>query len=517
MSTNFPPLGDLPNPPGTVPPGVTPPGPSAPAQMLMSYSDKMKLNLKRSELLKRKLLEITVASKGNFKLEEEDVAKLMTRLGVDPVFQICPGNSRKILIWLTDSCDIFKYCKDESFRINETVRTGVIRPMDRKEVTVTIKGLNFNTPDNLVIDYLSKHGNVISDKVIYETAFEGPFKGIKNGNRKYSVDFSKGINLGSYHILDGAKIEIRYPGQRRTCGRCHQTSSECLGNGIGKTCQENGGEKVKLMDFMIDHWKKIGFSPAEFKLDDILDNENDVEMKETEFFTPTHKKYELSKEEISKFTGVLVKNIPIALPNKDICDILFTAGAPETSIINISKTEGGHKASVEINDLKNDDCLNIVKNLNGKMIHGNKVFCKGSSDLYTPKKSDTNVEKPDLTENVDNAIEPLEEALTDCTSKNPTKQATLDNKVIPGLPPQAQTLSRSQLKKLRKQISKSESYQNPGEVLDMKTQKALEYYKLNDFDFSDNSDEELSATDKLEKKRGRGSPEQDERRIKKKN
>ena len=198
MSTNFPPLGDPPNPPGTVPPGVTPPGPSAPAQMLMSYSDKMKLNLKRSERLKRKVLEINVESQGNFKLEEEDVAKLMTRLGIDPKshmegFQICPGNSRKILIWLTDSCDISKYCKDESFRINETVRTGVIRPMDRKEVTVTIKGLNFNTPDNLVIDYLSKHGNVISDKVIYETAFEEPFKGIKNGNRKYNVDFSKAI------------------------------------------------------------------------------------------------------------------------------------------------------------------------------------------------------------------------------------------------------------------------------------------------------------------------------------
>ena len=107
--------------------------------------------------------------------------------------------------------------------------------MDKSEVTVSIKGLNFNTPDSLVIEYLNKHGSVISDRVIYEVALDGPFKGLKNGIRKYKVDFSRGINLGTYHILDGARIEVRYPGQRRTCGRCHKTSSSgCPGNGMGK-------------------------------------------------------------------------------------------------------------------------------------------------------------------------------------------------------------------------------------------------------------------------------------------
>ena len=126
------------------------PQPPGPTQTFVSYSDKMKLNLKRSERLKRKVLEITVESQGNFKIEDEDVAKLITRLGIDQKshmegFQICPGNSKKILLWLKDSCDVSKYCKDKSFRINKNVRTGMIHQMEHTEDTVTIKGLNFNT------------------------------------------------------------------------------------------------------------------------------------------------------------------------------------------------------------------------------------------------------------------------------------------------------------------------------------------------------------------------------------
>ena len=74
------------------------PQPPGPTQTFVSY--KMKLNLKRSERLKRKVLEITIESQGNFKIEDEDVAKLITRLGIDQKshmegFQICPGISKK--------------------------------------------------------------------------------------------------------------------------------------------------------------------------------------------------------------------------------------------------------------------------------------------------------------------------------------------------------------------------------------------------------------------------------------
>ena len=51
--------------------------------------------------------------------------------------------------------------------------------MDRREVEVKISGLNINTPDSLVVEYISKHGRVVHPKVIYDTEKEGPLKGLK--------------------------------------------------------------------------------------------------------------------------------------------------------------------------------------------------------------------------------------------------------------------------------------------------------------------------------------------------
>ena len=39
-----------------------------------------------------------------------------------------------------------------------------------------ISGLNFNTPDSLVFEYLNKHGKVAHNKVIYDTEKDGPLK-----------------------------------------------------------------------------------------------------------------------------------------------------------------------------------------------------------------------------------------------------------------------------------------------------------------------------------------------------
>ena len=122
-----------------------------------SYSDKLKMNVKKSERLSRKVLEITLEKEKResfVKVENADVAKLASRLGIDLAsdmegYQICPGNSLKILFWMKNSVNLDRFCKDEVFRVSDGVRTGYIRPMDRKEVIVTVKGINFNTPDSL--------------------------------------------------------------------------------------------------------------------------------------------------------------------------------------------------------------------------------------------------------------------------------------------------------------------------------------------------------------------------------
>ena len=349
------------------------------------------------------------------------------------------------------------------------------------------------------------------------------------------MDFSKGINLGTFHILDGAKIEARYPGQRRTCGRCHQTSNTCPGGGIAKACNENGGTKVKLSEFMVEHWKSIGFAPTEFTLDEDIDTENDVEIKDSEKFTP--KKIELSEEEIGRLTGIILKNLPIALPDKDILEVLNEAGAPSSSSIEIRRPEGAQKVSVEINNLASHDCTTIIGNLNGKIIHGNKVFCRGSSDLHTSEKNQKvgNVVSNSKDPSIIKPIMNKEETCTDSiTTEKPEGQTPAKPPVqhIPGLPAGAQSLTKSQIKKLKKN-SKLKSTKNLQlEVLDPATQKALEHYNLSDYVFEDSDDNDDSNKDKTnkirvndivdklekreDKKRGRSSPDNDERKIRQK-
>ena len=110
------------------------------------------------------------------------------------------------------------------------------------------------------------------------------------------MEVKSGENIGSYHVIDCQKVSLRYSGQQQTCGRCHQTPQKCLGKGIAKKCQEEGGERVEFTDYILDLWKKIGYSPQN----------PDVS---TEFpggsFTPPKS---VRTDEV--FNGVTIKQIP---------------------------------------------------------------------------------------------------------------------------------------------------------------------------------------------------------------
>ena len=434
-----------------------------------SYSDKLKMNVKKSERLSRKVLEITLEKEKResfVKVEDADVAKLAARLGIDIAsdmegYQICPGNSLKILFWMKNSVNLDRFCKDEVFRVSDGVRTGYIRPMDRKEVIVTVKGINFNTPDSLVIDYINKHGRVISGSVVYDTTKEGPFKGLKNGDRKYQVDFSEGRNLGNFHIIDGARVTVFYPGQKKTCGRCYQTGGKCPGNGIAKICAEKNGTKVRLQDHMLEHWREIKFEPSNFRLEPLESavNDHDVPVKESGKFSPASKKTELSVEEKKRFTGVIVKNIPEAVPDTLILKLLAGEDLDEDNVIDIKTNRINGKASVEVVNLENEKCISIVDRINGTVFHGNKIFCRGLSNLYSPVKTDSDNPNDDkeMVDKVDEAstpekIQPV--ALPDPSVLSPpAKNVSITiSSQIPGLPPST-PLTKNQAKKLRKKAA----------------------------------------------------------------
>ena len=117
----------------------------------------------------------------------------------------------------------------------------MVKPAGIREVIVSIRGIHPNTRDDVVLDYLGKFGQLCSTKVVYGVYGDGALKGFKNGDRSYKLEIKPSSNLGSYHVIDGQKVTIRYPGQQQTCGRCHRTSQDCRGKGVARRCEAEGG------------------------------------------------------------------------------------------------------------------------------------------------------------------------------------------------------------------------------------------------------------------------------------
>ena len=286
-----------------------------------------------------------------------------------------------------------QFCRDDSIRVKEGIKTGLIKPMGRREVELRISGLNINTPDSLVVDYISKHGRVVHPKVIYDTDKEGPLKGLKNGDRRYLVDFTNGRNMGSFHILDGATIKVHYSGQKKTCGRCHSTASSCPGGGIARSCELNHGTKVSLVDHMKKYWDEIGFNPVDFKLDDVEDEEaeeciNDLPIKDNDRFTPNHKKPTNNLPENSHYSGLTLKNFPANISETDLHAFLVSMGLPKDySQLKLKRSE--RNTAVDINDLENVTCLKLIKCLHEKNFFNRTIFCRGVCNLFSPSKGNS--------------------------------------------------------------------------------------------------------------------------------
>ena len=100
-------------------------------------------------------LEKTNSSDPNFDVGQEDTARVSKTLGMDIVSQVQGqklqhnGRFSTISVWMAPGVNLDKFCKDVSIKVTSNVMTGIIRPAGKKDVTVTIDGLDWNTPDNL--------------------------------------------------------------------------------------------------------------------------------------------------------------------------------------------------------------------------------------------------------------------------------------------------------------------------------------------------------------------------------
>ena len=124
-------------------------------------------------------------------------------------------------MWAKPAVSLERFVSEEARVFTPELTVTSVRPAVKREVTVLVTGLHFNTSDNMVKEYLECFGAKVNGcEPIYGVHKEGPWKGQYNGDRRYKADFSAQIlHMGTYHLLGGAKVRVAYPSNTRTCAR----------------------------------------------------------------------------------------------------------------------------------------------------------------------------------------------------------------------------------------------------------------------------------------------------------
>ena len=340
-------------------------------------------------------------TKGSFIVSESDCANLIRRIGLDTRpnvhvvgVQICPNGKGVIYLTLKENVDPCKFIRYDVIDVTDTgIRAVQVKPAGKTDVIVNVKGLHPNTKEDTVISYLNMFGKLASNKVVYGTFSEGPLQGMKNGDRSYKVELNPKVCLGSYHILDGQKVVIKYPGQQQTCGRCLQPSIACKGRGVAKRCEVEGGPKADFIEYIQKMWTDLGYSP------DIENTEaiNPIRQDETSYFTPA--KTNTSPE---KFTGVLIKNLPKNADHGEIVEKLVELGLPEKYREKVDISEFGN---VSIRDIENRVCLKLIDAIHMKIHFSRKLFCNGIIPLTPEKHTISEKNRSDLSPNLALSVE----------------------------------------------------------------------------------------------------------------
>ena len=350
------------------------------------YSDRVKVTIARSERLKRNVLEINLDSDSEAsRLDKNMMAQLFKTMGVNKSelegYQLL--GKRKLFVWFPNGVDLTKYCRDECFRVAPGVKTALIKPMDNTEVVVTIKGININTPDTLLFSYLSHFGKLVSQKVVYDTEKDGPLEGLKNGDRKYKMDFTGGRGVGTFHIVDGANVMVSYSGQRKTCGRCNEDARTCPGGGWARSCDSKGGKRIELQDHMKKLWSEVGFNPESFDIDTATIDSAELDV---DNFTPPPRGV-LDETDKAKFCGINIRNLPRDISETDLLTILENRGLP-TGQGKVSLHKYKRSAGADIENLSAEVCSLIIETINEKFIEDldRRIYCSGISELTSPTK-----------------------------------------------------------------------------------------------------------------------------------
>ena len=150
-------------------------------------------------------------------------------------------------IWLLPHKSAQAFTSDSTKQLNSEFSIVSVRPALTQETSLMVLGVPINVKDNIISDYVSQFGGKITSPPEMCNTRSGLWKGRKNGDRRYKADFTNQLMaMGTYHLIAGKKVRFVYPGNLRTCARCHQTSEACPGKGFASVCKENNGPQVLI-------------------------------------------------------------------------------------------------------------------------------------------------------------------------------------------------------------------------------------------------------------------------------
>ena len=215
-----------------------------------------------------------------------------------------------------------------------------------------------------------------------------------NGNRSYMVEITK--HKGSFHIIDGEKVSVRYRGQIKSCTRCHKQETECPGKGIARDCTY---DRVFLSVHMEDHWKNIGYTPDTNTGSEV---EEDLEVN-----IQIGKHGNMGPDLTLRYNSVLINGFLPGTDLNEIYQVLITQGLPpEILVTGLSRIEKAGKVTIE--NLAPETCLMMMEKMHGRVFLNRKVFVT-SVVSASPKKQS---QKPDSESGQETSIDSCSSAGT---------------------------------------------------------------------------------------------------------
>ena len=325
---------------------------------------------------KKNILEVRLEKQqgSSFNLSVEEIESLLKRLHIDVSHfegvSACPEGKPVVFITLHPSVDIRRFLyRKESYVVKEGVRTTTIRQEGRKEKVIKITGLHPNTKDQAVLKYLAAHGKVSTSEKVIHHVFPGEagsslLAGKLNGNRSYVVELE--VPMGSYHIIDGEKVSVRYNGQEWTCAKCHKFKKDCPGAAVARNCS---AERILLSAHMVELWDKIGYKPD-------TDTLNEVDQLEQEVQVGGKSKQQIVIPEssfTSKYKSVIIRGFRPDTALEDISEVLSQEGfLVDFKSEHILKNE--QTGSLTLVNLKPEECLLLMEKMNRKSFLGRQIF-----------------------------------------------------------------------------------------------------------------------------------------------